>query len=438
MHNFNLAKLLPPSAVSLLGPCSQGTCLHRRIRGSPMSPNRFTQNIAICSASFALLLVFPGRTVLHAQTAATGAPAAASTRQLGTVKSISGNTVTISTTAGAPYTITVAPNAPVLQLPPGSTDLKSATPTTLDNIAVGDRVLATGKPGDTPDAILASRVILMKSSDLAARAQEQQADWQRHGVSGLVKSTDGQVLTISAGPRTVTVQTTPTTVFRRYAADSISFQDAKPGTLDQIHTGDQLSVRGTHSDDNLSITAEEVVTGTFANLSGVVSTVDPASGTVSLKDLATKKPVTVKVTANSDLRKLPAQAAAAFAARNTPGAAASAGAVSPEARASAGGGAGGQAGPGAQGGGRARAGMDLSRMLARLPAEPLADLKTGDAVMIVASPSPGASNTYTAITLLSGVEPLLSSTAPGAQPITLSPWNLSAPEGGGGGPSGPQ
>jgi hypothetical protein len=75
--------------------------------------------------------------------------------------------------------------------------------------------------------------------------------------------------------------------------------------------------------------------------------------------------------------------------------------------------------------------MDLSRMLARLPTGSVADLKTGDAVMIVASPG---ADSFTAITLLSGVEALL--TAPAGQaPITLSPWNIGgAPEGGGGGP----
>ena len=50
--------------------------------------------------------------------------------------------------------------------------------------------------------------------------------------------------------------------------------------------------------------------------------------------------------------------------------------------------------------------------------------------------SQGRADSLTAITMLSGVEQLLSSTAPGAQPITLSPWNLGVPEGGGGG--GPQ
>jgi len=72
--------------------------------------------------------------------------------------------------------------------------------------------------------------------------------------------------------------------------------------------------------------------------------------------------------------------------------------------------------------------MDLSRMLARLPTVSVADLKNGDAVMIVASPG---ADSFTAITLLSGVEALL--TAPAGQaPITLSPWNMSTPEAGGG------
>jgi hypothetical protein len=60
------------------------------------------------------------------------------------------------------------------------------------------------------------------------------------------------------------------------------------------------------------------------------------------------------------------------------------------------------------------------------------DLKKGDAVMIVASPSAGG---YTAITLLSGVDALLTA-PPGAAPITLAPWSLGVPDAGGGG--GPQ
>ena len=372
----------------------------------------------------------------HWAAAQAAAPAAA--RQLGTVKSIDGSTITITTAAGAPIMVTLAPETTVLQLPPGSTDLKSATPSNAGSISVGDRILASGKPGESAGAINASRVILMKSSDIAARNQEQQADWQKRGVGGLVKSVDGDVVTIGVGQRTVKIQTTPTTVFRRYAADSVNFQDAQVGTLSQIHPGDQLSVRGAHSEDNSAVTAEEVVTGTFANLSGVLTAVDPAAGTIGLKDLATKHTVTVKVTSNSDIRKLPAQAAAMFAARNAGGGSApAAGADRPAGARPAGQREAGSAdgSGGAPGAGRARAGMDLSRMLSRLPTETLADVKPGEAVMIVASEG-RSSDAFTAITLLTGVEQLLSATGGGSQPITLSPWNLGVPEGAGGG--GPQ
>ena len=378
-----------------------------------------------CLRTLTLTGLLLGPAALLAQAPAAPATAAASpARQLGTVKSIDGNNITLVTAAGAQVTVPVDPAAKVLQLPPGSTDLKAATPAAFTDISVGDRIV-TGKPGDTASA---SRVILMKSSDISARRQAEQADWQRYGSGGLVKSVDGSAITISAGARQIKGDTTSTTIFRRYAADSIKFEDARSGQLADIHPGDQLSVRGEKSADGTGIKADEVVTGTFSNLSGAIASIDPAAGTITLKDLTTKRSVTVKVTSNSDLRKLPPQAAAAFAARNNPAAGVSA---APEATAATArpAGAGSVAGSGAPSA-RARAGMDLSRMLARLPAEPLADLKSGDAVMIVASPS--SDSAYTAITLLAGVEPLLAANPQGGQQLTLSPWNI----GGGGGEAG--
>jgi len=62
---------------------------------------------------------------------------------------------------------------------------------------------------------------------------------------------------------------------------------------------------------------------------------------------------------------------------------------------------------------------DLQQILSRMPAATLADLHKGDAVMIVAT-SGG-----TAITLLSGVEPILQAAPSGAsQAMMLTPWNL--------------
>jgi hypothetical protein len=53
--------------------------------------------------------------------------------------------------------------------------------------------------------------------------------------------------------------------------------------------------------------------------------------------------------------------------------------------------------------------------------------------MVVASQAQAGSNTLTAITLLSGVEPILAATPKGEASMTLSPWNVGSTgvEGGG-------
>jgi hypothetical protein len=356
------------------------------------------------------------------------APSAAA-HQLGIVTAVSGNALTLKTDAGQPVSVSVADGARILQLAPGSTDLKSAQTITLTEIAAGDRVLVNGKAGDDAGSFSASRVILMKSSDIAQKHEMEQADWQKRGSGGIVSAVDAGTgtLTITVGQRKVAVTTSSATKYRRYAGDSVKFEDAQAGTLAQIQTGDQLRVRGAKSDDGSSMQAEEIVSGSFKNLAGTIATIDAAAGTLTLKDLATKKTVTVMITANSNVRTLPAQAAAAFAARAR-GGAAGAGGATPQAA--------GQGSPeGMRPGGAGRsAGGDLSQLVGRLPNKTIADLKVGDAVMIVASqPNPGSAS-VTAVTLLSGVEPILAATPSSGPALTLSPWNLGAeaPEGGGG------
>src|ERR1700722_16112009 len=57
-------------------------------------------------------------------------------RQIGTVKAVNANTLTLAGDAGQTYTVTVVESARVLQLAPGSTDLKSAQVIALTDIAV--------------------------------------------------------------------------------------------------------------------------------------------------------------------------------------------------------------------------------------------------------------------------------------------------------------
>jgi co-chaperonin GroES (HSP10) len=374
------------------------------------------------------------RAVLMAQAPA-AAPAAAA-RELGTVTAVAGNSLTLKTDAGQEVVVSVPEGARILQLAPGSTDLKTAQTIALKDIAAGDRVLVNGKAGDSAGTFAAARVILMKSSDIAQKHEQEQADWQKRGTGGIVSAVDAGTgtLTVTVGTKKVAVATSSKTQFRRYAGDSVKFEDATPGTLAQLQPGDQLRVLGTKSEDGSSIPAEVVVSGSFKNLAGLIATIDAVNGTLTLKDLATKKTVAVTITANSNVRTLPPQAAAMFAAR-AKGAGAGAGA-------SAGGSPhpGGQAeasGGGRPGGAGRSAGGDLSQLVSRLPNKTIADLKVGDAVMIVASqPDPGSAK-VTAVTLLSGVEPILAATPSGGPAMTLSPWNLGggegAPEGGGGG-----
>jgi len=353
-----------------------------------------------------------GGAAMQAQ-AAVAAPAAMPPK-LGTVKAVAGNVVTLVTDPPAKetVTITVLDGAKVQQLAVGSTDLKTATPAQLSDIAVGDRMLAPVKPGDAPGSFTASRVILMKSGDIAQMQAAQQADWKKNGVGGIVAAVDpaSGAVTITSGAKKIAIQTTAKTEFKRFARDSEKYEDALPGKLAQIEVGDQVQARGTKSADGLSVQAVEVLSGAFLDLSGQIASVDASAGTISLRDLATKKTVTVAVTANSDIRTMPAQMATMFAARQSAG-----GGRGAAAAAAGGDGSGGYGGR--RGGGGA---ADLAQMIGRMPAAKLSDLHKGDAVMIVASEAAQGSSGATAITVLNGVDAILTANPNGGMSLSMS------------------
>ena len=283
--------------------------------------------------------------------------------------------------------------------------------------------------GATPQAL---QVVAMKQTDIAQKQQQERDEWQRNGTGGLVKSVDPAagvvVVTTGAGPtaKTVTVHITKTTVLKRYAANSIRFADAQPGPLDAIHAGDQFQVLGQKNADGTEITAAEVVSGSFRNISGVVASIDPTASTLTVKDLATKKNVTVHITPDAEMRRLPDMMAKMIAARLKGGAAAQrgGGAMMP-ARAEGGGATGnapagaGQNGGAGAGQGRRSAGGGMAQVLDRAPAVKLGDLQKGEAVMLV---STEGTNEVTAIKLLAGVEPLLES--PDASRDLLANWSM--------------
>ena len=393
----------------------------------------------------------------------------------GTITAIEGGTLTVKSDAGDLRQVGVPSTAAVLRVAPGAKDLSAAETIQFSDLASGDRVLIRLDSGATGPTAQALRVVAIKQSDLSIKQQKDREDWQRRGVGGLVKSVDAQagviVLTSGSGAaaKTVTVNTTKATILKRYAPDSVRFDAAQPAPISAIHTGDQLRARGTKNSDGTAIAAEEVVSGSFRNISGTIVSIDTAGSTLVIKDLATKKPVTIHITADAQMRRLPDRMAQALAARLKGTAGGGAGgwgsavqppsAGGPPAQGSGGqgqwGGAGGQGGgagsrgggvqgqwgsagqaggggqwggggqgaSGGQGGqssGQGRAG-DPEQMLSRAPAIQLGDLQKGEAVMVVSTE--GATE-VTAITLLAGVEPLLE--APAASRDLLANWSVGA------------
>ena len=407
----------------------------------------FTKILAL-TAALAVCIGLPA--VLHAQ----------ASRLVGTVTAIAGTTLTVKTDAGEQQQVAVPDTATLKRLAPGEKDLAAAPAIQLTDVAVGDRVLI--KLDASASSPTASLLVAMKQADVAQVHQKDNEAWQR-GVAGLVKSVESGsgaiTVTSGAGPtsKTVTVKTTGSTQLLRYPPESIRFADAKPAPLSAIQPGDQLRARGSKNADGTEITADAVISGTFRNIAGTISSIDPNGPSLVVKDLATKKTVTIHVPADAQMRRIPDGAAQALAARLKGTGAAGTGAWQGGAGTAAGGSRGaapgspnsappagqapgtppttGQGGQGARWGGPGGLGAggagDPQRLLSMAPAIKISDLQKGEAVMVV---STNGSSDVNAITVLAGVEPLLQ--APEAKNL-LSNWSVG---GGGGGEAavGPQ
>jgi hypothetical protein len=383
---------------------------------------------------------------------ATAGPGAVS-RRAGAVKAINGTEITLTPDSGADVKITLQPATRILRVAPGEKDPKKATPIQLQDLQVGDRILVVGRIADD-NSVAVSTVFVMKSSDVQALHQQELQDWQKRGIGGVVSAVDAAAGTVTvsattfAGKKTIVIHASKSTVIRRYTPDSVQFDDAKPSTLQEIQSGDQVRARGDKNADGTEVTAEEIVSGTFRNIAGTVNSVDASSSTLSVHDLLSNKTVLVKITADSQLRHFPPDAAQRVAMRLKGTASGSASSASSNSGSAAGGqamspqgttsetahpeGAAGGSGAGWHAGGGGAGAPDFQQMLSRLPQAPLADLHKGDAVIILSTE--GTSGVGTAITLLSGVEPILRAAPNASSAALLTPWTMGAPAGDAGGP----
>jgi hypothetical protein len=398
-----------------------------------------------------------------------GTPPSASAppvRPIGVVTQIKTGSLTLQTDAGPELLVPLPDGITVVRVPPGAKDLKAATPITVGEISLGDRVLIRGRISDDQKSVLATSVIVMAKTELEKAREAERAEWRRRGIGGLVKAVSPETKEITIAvpnvpptpgnlthPVVVTLQ--PHAVLLRYAPDSVKFSDAQPSTLEEIKVGDQVRALGMKSEDGGRFAAEKLVSGTFRNLGATVISVDAPSGAVTVKDLATGQPVLVRTNGDSKLHRLPpflAQMIASFSSgESQPGATPG----RSEASGSAGGAAAGTppgqqqgggpaswrrdgASPGAAAGGpqpggprgqRGNGPSNFQQMLERTPPLALSELKPGDALIVLSTL--GAKPTeVTAITVLAGVEPILAAQPKGSTQMELGPWNMSMSEGG--------
>ncbi len=386
------------------------------------------EKMKLSSALATLLAVAAG--VLSGSTVYAQTSAAANRAQLsGTVTSVDADArkLSLKSDKGDNVTVTTGDRTLILRIPPGETDPKKGSKIALATLSPGDRAVVIGPTPEDPKTWAATAVLVMSKSDVAGLQQKEQEDWKKRGTTGTVTAIDpaAKSVTIKSGPRTYNVQPSEKTTYNRYSLDSARFSDAKPSSFPEIKAGDQLRVLGNKSDDGAVIQAEKIVFGLFRQIAATVTAINPETGELTVKDLASKKPLTIKIDADSTMRKLPPQAALMLARRYAPGA--------QQAAAQQGEGAGAAppgAGRGGMGGGRGgRGGGDLGQMLDNLPAMQISELKPGDAIMVSTTQGtdPGR---VTAIMLLAGVEPLITA-SPTATRDIMSGWNL-----GGGGDTG--
>ncbi|MBC7925658.1 MAG: hypothetical protein H7039_08380 [Bryobacteraceae bacterium] len=325
-------------------------------------------------------------------------------RVMGVVSEKQGSGAKVRTDAGEVYEIVFGPDTKFQRIAPGQTSLKDASTITASDIGSGDRVLARGTATDAK-TIVANSVILMSRTDLAEKQQKERQDWQKRGISGTVTALEPakkqitiRIPQLAAAEQLVTLTVSDNAPTRRYSADSVRFADAKQAALTDVKPGDQLRARGDKSEDGLTFKADEVVTGSFQTLAATVVSVVPDSNELLIKDLDTNKTLTVRVTPDSTLKRMPNLGGGPSGPPpgGNPGAPGGPGAGGPGRAA-----AGGPGGPGGPGGGMRM--PDIGQMMERLPVTTLADVKPGETI-IVASTKSTTNDKVTAITLLAGAE----------------------------------
>jgi hypothetical protein len=356
-------------------------------------------------------------------------PAITATRVFGKITEINApaGKIVVKTDAGSVVAVALSEKTSYERMPPGETDRSKAVKIALTDITVGDGVYARGYVADDRKSVPAQQIIVVSQSEIAKKQEKERAEWRQRGLSGIIEAVNPQTkeLTVTTrtaeGPKPVIVPVTDKVKMRRYAPDSVKFTDTKKSSFEEFKVGDQLRAKGDKSPDGVRFTPEEIVTGSFRTIGGPITAVDAATGEVKITDMQSKQPLTVVVSKDSTLKRVPADFMQMMMAQGGgpggPGAGgpgAGSGGAAPQGGqrpagagtpAAGGPGAGGPGAGGPQQGGPGGGGPDIQRIIENLPAATLAELKPGEMVLISSTTGADPSR-VTAITFVAGVEPI--------------------------------
>jgi hypothetical protein len=332
--------------------------------------------------------------------------------------------------SGTQTVILLADTKTLLKVPPGAKDLKTATRITSDQLATGDRVDVRGfKASDDSTKVAARSVVLMSARDLQVAHEAEAAEWQ-HATTGIVTaidSTSGKISIrerTSHGPAPAILQSSPQTEFTRYSPGTPG--GTSSSQLSQIQPGDQVQALGDKSADGTTVAARKIYSAAFRTLNGTVVSIGADGKQITLKDLATKKPVEILLGDNTNIRKLPPELAMRLARRlnpsghpaGTPAPAAGQHQAPPN----------GQGAP-SEGGMSGPRNGDISQIIERLPKIQVADLKPGEAVVVSGIANSQTDGQLDATNIIAGVEPILQSAPAGRGGEALGgDWGLSEME----------
>ena len=337
--------------------------------------------------------------------------------------------MTVKTDAGSLITVLLDNKTAYLRLPATekTLSLDKTVPITLSEVSVGDRVIAQGRVAEDRKTVPAPRLVVLTKGDITQKQESERAEWRRRGIAGTISALNPATKEITVSARSgfgteqaVTIDASADkVVFRRYAPGSVRYEDTKLSSFNELKVGDQVRALGNRSEDGARFTPEQIVSGAFRQVVGTVTAVDPTKNEFKINNIETRQPLTVMVSNDSQLKRMPPEMVARFAqaGQGGPGGGPPGGPRSMQGPPPGGGqgrqpgGEGGAAGPGGGPGRRAgvmggNGGPDLQDMFERLPATTLAELKPGDMIVVLTTASSEPSRA-TAVKLLAGMDAVI-------------------------------